>query len=45
VLYPIEAVEELERQSIQKEKEVVRLTGIKRERPQISDKPEKVWRI
>jgi DNA-binding transcriptional MerR regulator len=45
VLYPLEAVEELERQSLQKEKEVVRLTGIKRERPQISDKPKKEWRI
>jgi hypothetical protein len=45
VLYPLEAVEELERQSLQQEKEVVRLTGIKRERPQISDKPKKEWRI
>ena len=45
VLYPVEAVEELERQSLQKEKEVVRLTGIKRERPLISDKPKKEWRI
>jgi len=38
-------VEELERQSLQREKEVVRLTGIKRERPRISDKPKKEWRI
>ena len=45
VLYPVEAVEEFERQSLQREKEVVRLTGIKRERPRIFDKPKKEWRI
>jgi transposase len=45
VLYPVDAVEELERQSIKQKKEVVRPTEIKRERPRIPAQPQKVWRV
>lgn len=45
VLYPVDAVEELERQSIKREKEVVALPKIKRERPRIPARPEKEWRL
>ena len=46
VLYPIDAVEELERQSIkQKKKGVVRPVEIKRKRPRIPAKPEQDWRL
>ena len=45
VLYPIDAVEELERQSIKQEKGVVKLTEIKRERPRIPAQPQKEWRV
>lgn len=45
VLYPIDAVEELERQSIKQKKEVVALPKIKRERPRIPARPEKEWRL
>jgi DNA-binding transcriptional MerR regulator len=45
VLYPINTVEELEHQSLHQEKEVIRPKEIKRERPGISPKQQKVWRI
>ena len=45
VLYPINAVEELEHQSLHQEKEVVRPKEIKRERPGISPRQQKEWRI
>lgn len=46
VLYPVTAVEELEKQSIkQKKKGVVRPTEIKRERPRIPARPAKEWRV
>ena len=45
VLYPVDAVDELERQSIKREKEVVALPKIKRERPRIPARPEKEWRL
>ena len=45
VLYPVTAVEELERQSIKQKKEVVALPKIKRERPRIPARPEKEWRL
>jgi len=45
VLYPVDAVGELERQSIKQKKEVVRPTEIKRERPRIPAQPQKVWRV
>jgi len=46
VLYPIDAVEELERQSIKhKKKGVVRPVEIKRKRPRIPAKPQKEWRV
>lgn len=45
ILYPVDAVEELERQSIKQKKEVVTLPEIKRERPRVPAKPQKVWRV
>jgi len=46
VLYPVTAVEQLEKQSIkQKKKGVVRPTEIKRERPRIPARPAKEWRV
>ncbi len=45
VLYPIDVVTEFENQSIHQEKEVVRPKEIKRERPRISPKQQKEWRI
>jgi len=45
VLYPVDAVEELERLSIKQKKGVVNLTEIKRERPRIPARPEKEWRL
>ena len=45
VLYPVDAVEELERQSIKQKKGVVILPEIKRERPRVPAKPQKVWRV
>jgi Helix-turn-helix domain len=47
VLYPVESVEALERQSLKtnKKKEVVKPTEVKRERPEISTKPKKEWKI
>lgn len=45
ILYPVTAVEELERQSIKQKKEVVRPTEIIRERPRIPAQPQKVWRV
>ncbi len=45
VLYPIAAVEELERQSIKQKKGVVTLPEIKRERPRVPAKPQKEWRV
>jgi len=45
VLYPVTAVEELEKQSIQQAKGVVRPTEIKRKRPRIPAKPNREWRV
>jgi predicted site-specific integrase-resolvase len=45
VMYPADAVEELEQQSLRQEKEVVKPKVIKRERPGISPKEQKEWRI
>jgi excisionase family DNA binding protein len=45
VLYPIDSIEEFEKQSIHQEKEVVRPKEIKRERPRISPREKKEWRI
>lgn len=46
VLYPVESIEALERQSLKtNKKEVVKPTEVKRERPEISTKPKKEWRI
>jgi len=45
VLYPIDAVEELEHQSIKQKKEVVAQPKIKRERPRIPARPEREWRL
>ena len=45
VLYPMDAVEELERQSIKQKKEVVRLPKIKGKRPRIPARPQKEWRV
>jgi len=45
VLYPSDAVEELEQQSLHQEREVVKPRVIKRERPGISPKEQKEWRI
>ncbi len=45
VLYPIDVVTEFEKQSLHQEKEVVRPKENKRERPEISPKQQKEWRI
>ena len=45
VLYPIDTVEELEQQSLHQEKEVFRSKKIVRERPGISPRQKKDWRI
>jgi len=45
VLYPKDAVEEFERQSIKNKKEVVKPAETRRKKPEISAKPERVWRI
>ena len=45
VLYPIDAIEEFERQSIKKKKEVVKPAETRRKKPEISAKPAKEWRI
>lgn len=45
VIYPINAVTELEQQSLHQEKEVVKPKEVKRERLGISPKQQKVWRI
>lgn len=45
VLYPSDSLEEFEKQSIHQEKEVVRPKEIKRERPRISPREKKEWRI
>ena len=45
VLYPVTAVEELEKKSIKQTKGVVRQTEIKRKRPRIPAQPQKVWRV
>ena len=45
VLYPLDAVEKLEQQSLHQEKEVVKPREIKRERPEISPRLQKEWRI
>jgi DNA-binding transcriptional MerR regulator len=45
VIYPIDTIEELEQQSLHQEKEVVKPKEVKRERPGISPRREKEWRI
>lgn len=45
VLYPIDSVEELEQQSLNQKREVIALKKIKRERPGISPRQQKDWRI
>lgn len=45
VLYLNVSVEELENQSLHQEKEVIKPKGIKRERPRISPRQQKEWRI
>jgi hypothetical protein len=45
VLYPVSAVEQLELQSIKREKGVVRPTEIVRKRPRAPAKPQKEWRL
>ena len=45
VLYPKDAMEEFERQSIKKKKEVVKPAETKRKKPEISARPEKEWRV
>ena len=45
ILYPMDAVEELERESIKQKKEVVRLPEIKGKRPRIPAQPQKEWRV
>ena len=45
VIYPVDSVEELENQSLHQEKEVLRPKEIKRERPGISPRQQKKWRI
>jgi hypothetical protein len=45
VLYPVDSVEKLENQSLHQEKEVIRPKEIKRERPGISPRQQKEWRI
>ena len=45
VLYPIGTVEELEQQSLHQEKEVLRPSKLIRERPGISPRQQKEWRI
>jgi hypothetical protein len=45
VLYPVGSVAQLENNSLHQEKEVVKPKEIKRERPEISPKQQKVWRI
>jgi hypothetical protein len=45
ILYPVDAIDEFERQCIKVTKEVVRKNEIKRERSNVSTRPEKEWRI
>jgi DNA-binding transcriptional MerR regulator len=45
VLYPVDSVQELEQQSLHQEKEVVRPKEVNRERPGISPRRQKEWRI
>jgi hypothetical protein len=45
VIYPVDSVEELENKSLHQEKEVLRPKEIKRERPGISPRQQKEWRI
>lgn len=45
IIYPIDTVEELEQQSLHQEKEVIRPKEVKRERPGISPRQQKEWRI
>jgi hypothetical protein len=45
VIYPIDAVEALEQQSIKINKEVVAPRQIQRKRPETSTRPEKEWRV
>jgi transposase len=45
VLYPIDTVEELEQQSLHQEREVFKPNKIIRERPEISPRQQKDWRI
>jgi hypothetical protein len=45
ILYPSDSLEEFEKQSIHQDKEVVRPKEIKRERPRVSPREKKEWRI
>ena len=45
VIYPMDSVEELEKKSLHQEKEVLKPSKIKRERPEISPRQQKEWRI
>lgn len=45
VLYRVDAIEEFERRSTKPKKGVIRHSEIKREKPEISARPERVWRI
>jgi hypothetical protein len=45
VLYPIVDIDEFEQKFTKAKKEVIRPTKIKREKPEISAKPEKEWKI
>jgi len=45
ILYPTDAIEEFERQSIHREKEVIKRSNDKRERLEISPRSRQDWRI
>ena len=45
ILYPLETIESLERESIKIEKEVTRKREIKGNKRELSRRPEKVWRV
>lgn len=45
ILYPADAVAELEQKSLKKLGEVIKPKAIKRERPELSPKPAREWRI
>jgi DNA-binding transcriptional MerR regulator len=45
VLYPADSVAQLENNSLHQEREVIKPKEVKRERPGISPKQQKVWRV